>query len=128
MAVEKKLSMSIDRFEDITDPLLHGGKSYQLGAAIRAGLPVPPGFGISCEAVEAVVRDGIDSFVFHQNGDHFERVPVHEKYRDQTHVVAENDGALFPGDVVALRGAHQMQMALKSKSGGGIDPHAGHNH
>ena len=56
MAVEKKLSMSVDRFEDITDPLLHGGKSYQLGAAIRAGLPVPPGFGISCEAVEAVVR------------------------------------------------------------------------
>jgi hypothetical protein len=35
---------------------------------------------------------------------------------------------LFPGDVVAQRGAHQMQMALKNKSGGGVDPHAGHNH
>ena len=43
-------------------------------------------------------------------------------------VVIENDGSLFPGDVVAKRGAHQLQMALKNKSGGGVDPHAGHNH
>jgi len=29
---------------------------------------------------------------------------------------------------VARTGAHQMLMALKNKSGGGVDPHAGHNH
>lgn len=101
---------------------------YRVGQRMELGIPIAEWTEQIVLPVEAVVRDGIDSFVFHQNGDHFERVPVHEKYRDQTHVVAENDGALFPGDVVALRGAHQMQMALKSKSGGGIDPHAGHNH
>jgi hypothetical protein len=78
--------------------------------------------------IDAVVREGVDSFVFQQNGDHFDRIAVHEKYRDQTSVVIENDGAIYPGDVVALRGAHQMQMALKNKAGGGIDPHAGHSH
>ena len=78
--------------------------------------------------IDAVAREGAEYFVFQQNGDHFDRVPVHAKYRDQYSVVIENDGSLFPGDVVAMRGAHQLQMALKNKSGGGVDPHAGHNH
>ena len=78
--------------------------------------------------VEAVAREGAETFVFQQNGSHFDRVPVHVKYRDQYSVVIDNDGSLFPGDVIAMRGAHQMQMALKNKSGGGVDPHAGHNH
>jgi cobalt-zinc-cadmium efflux system membrane fusion protein len=78
--------------------------------------------------VEAVAREGAESFVFQQNGDHFDRVTVHVKYRDQFWAVIENDGSLFPGDVVALRGAHQLQMALKNQAGGGVDPHAGHNH
>lgn len=78
--------------------------------------------------VDAVAREGAESFVFQQNGDHFDRIPVHVKYRDQYSAVIENDGSLFPGDVVALRGAHQMQMTLKNKAGGGVDPHAGHNH
>jgi len=78
--------------------------------------------------VEAVAREGAESFVFQQNGDHFDRVPVHVAYRDQYSVVIASDGSLFPGDVVAMRGAHQMQMALKNKAGGGVDPHAGHSH
>lgn len=78
--------------------------------------------------LEAVAREGAESFVFQQNGNHFDRVPVHVKYRDQFSAVIENDGSLFPGDVVAQRGAHQMQMTLKHQSGGAPDPHAGHNH
>ena len=78
--------------------------------------------------VEAVASEGAETFVFQQNGSHFDRVPVHVKYRDQYSAVIDNDGSLFPGDVIAMRGAHQMQMALKNKSGGGADPHAGHNH
>ena len=101
---------------------------YRVGQRMELGIPIAEWTEQIVLPVDAVVREGIDSFVFQQNGDHFDRVPVHEKHRDQTHVVVENDGALFPGDVVALRGAHQMQMALKSKSGGGIDPHAGHSH
>lgn len=78
--------------------------------------------------VDSVVKDGADWFVFQQNGDHFDRVPVHVKHRDQNNVVIDNDGSVYPGDVVAQRSAHQLQMAIKNKSGGGADPHAGHTH
>ena len=76
----------------------------------------------------AVVDEGAEAYVYRQNGDHFDRVPIHVRYRDQNAVVVANDGALFTGDVIAGNGAYQMHLALKNKSGGAIDPHAGHNH
>jgi multidrug efflux pump subunit AcrA (membrane-fusion protein) len=78
--------------------------------------------------VEAVVDEGAETYVYQQNGDHFDRIAVHVEYRDQRSAVIANDGAVFPGDVVAARGAYQMHLALKNKAGGGVDPHAGHNH
>jgi cobalt-zinc-cadmium efflux system membrane fusion protein len=78
--------------------------------------------------VEAVARDGAESYVFQYNGDHFDRVPVHVEFRDQTNAVIANDGAVSLNARVAMRGAHQMQMALRKKAGGGPDPHAGHSH
>ena len=77
---------------------------------------------------EAVAQDGVESYVFRANGDHFDREPVHVEHRDPQWVVIANDGALFPGDRVAMSAAQQLQLALKTKSGGGIDPHAGHHH
>ena len=77
---------------------------------------------------DAVAQDGPESYVFQENGDHFDRRPVQVEYRDLESVVVAQDGSLFPGDRVALSGAQQMLMALKNKSGGGVDPHAGHNH
>lgn len=78
--------------------------------------------------VDSVVEEGAEMYVYRQNGDHFDRVPVHVEYHGRDSVVVANDGALFPGDIVAGRGAYQIHLALKNKSGGGIDPHAGHNH
>ncbi|HEY5312493.1 MAG TPA: HlyD family efflux transporter periplasmic adaptor subunit, partial [Pirellulales bacterium] len=77
---------------------------------------------------DAVIQDGAENFVFQQNGDHFDRRPVHVEYRDATSVVVANDGSLYPGDTVVASGAQQMHLALKNKSTGGIDPHAGHHH
>lgn len=77
---------------------------------------------------DAVAQDGPESYVFQQNGDHFDRRPVQVEYRDLESAVIAQDGSLFPGDRVAMSGAQQMLMALKNKAGGGIDPHAGHNH
>ena len=43
--------------------------------------------------------------------------------------VVSNDGAVFPGDTIALRGAYALSLALQAGSGGGrADPHAGHHH
>ena len=78
--------------------------------------------------VEAVAQEGAESYVFEANDGHFDRRSVHIEYRDQESVVIANDGALRLGATIAITNAHQMQVALKNKSGGGVDPHAGHNH
>jgi cobalt-zinc-cadmium efflux system membrane fusion protein len=78
--------------------------------------------------VEAVAQEGAEAYVFEANDDHFDRRPVQVEYRDQDWVVIANDGALKVGAMVAASAAHQVQLALKSKAGGGVDPHAGHNH
>ncbi|MDQ4104496.1 MAG: hypothetical protein M3186_12575 [Actinomycetota bacterium] len=43
----------IRALDEARDPAAFGGKAVQLSAAIRAGLPVPAGFAISFEHVEA---------------------------------------------------------------------------
>ena len=101
---------------------------YRPGRRLQLLVPVEEWADRIVLPVEAIAREGAESFVFQQNGDHFDRVAVQVTYRDATQVVIKSDGSIFPGDVVAQRGAHQMQMALKNKSGGGADPHAGHNH
>jgi multidrug efflux pump subunit AcrA (membrane-fusion protein) len=78
--------------------------------------------------VESVVEEGAESYVFQQNGDHFDRIPVHVEYRDQVSAVIANDGSILPGDIVAGSGAYRMHLTLKNMAGGGIDPHAGHSH
>lgn len=101
---------------------------YRPGQRLQLRVPVEQWKQQIVLPVGAVAREGAEYFVFQQNGSHFDRLPVHVKYRDQFSVVIANDGQLFPGDAVAMRNAHQMQMALKNKAGGGVDPHAGHNH
>lgn len=101
---------------------------YRPGQRLQLRVPVEQWEHQIVLPVDAVAREGAEFFVFQENGDHFDRLPVHVKYRDQFSVVVANDGQLFPGDIVAMRAAHQMQMALKNKAGGGVDPHAGHNH
>jgi len=77
--------------------------------------------------VGAVVEEGAEMYVYRQNGDHFDQVPVHVEYRDRDSMVIANDGSLFPGDVVAGQGAYQIHLALKHTAGGGVQPH-GHHH
>jgi hypothetical protein len=77
---------------------------------------------------EAVAQDGVESYVFTPKGNRFVRRSVHVEYRDSTSAVIASDGELVPGDLVMPTGAKQLLLALKNKSGGGVDPHAGHNH
>jgi len=44
---------------DVSDDAAHGGKAAQLGAALRAGLPVPPGFALAHHHVDEIA--GTDS-------------------------------------------------------------------
>jgi multidrug efflux pump subunit AcrA (membrane-fusion protein) len=101
---------------------------YKPGQRLELQVPVERWSDRIVLPVDAVVEEGAEMYVYRQNGSLFERVPIHVEYRDRQSVVVANDGSLFPGDVVAGNGAYQIHLALKNKSGGAIDPHAGHNH
>lgn len=133
-----RISRTLKFFVRLPNELTHENKPrnnvrfvnwrYRPGQRLQLRVPVEQWEDQIVLPVDAVAREGAEYFVFQENGGHFDRLPVHVKYRDQFSVVVANDGQLFPGDVVAMRSAHQMQMALKNKAGGGVDPHAGHNH
>lgn len=101
---------------------------FKPGQRMEVHLPVERFENRIVLPVDAIVKEGAETYVYQQNGNHFDRVPVNVEYRDRKSVVIANDGSVFPGDVVAGRGAYQMHLALKNKGGGGVDPHAGHNH
>ncbi|MCA9080476.1 MAG: efflux RND transporter periplasmic adaptor subunit, partial [Planctomycetaceae bacterium] len=101
---------------------------YRPGQRMQLEVPIEEWTDQIVLPVDAAVQEGADWFVFQQNGKRFDRIAVHVRHRDQRSVVVANDGSLFPGDVVALKSAHQMQMAIRNQSGGAVDPHAGHNH
>ena len=101
---------------------------YKPGQRMQLRVPVEEWGDRIVLPTEAVAQDGVESYVFRVNGDHFDRQAVHVEHRDPQWVVVANDGTLFPGDRIALSAAQQLQLALKNKSGGAIDPHAGHQH
>lgn len=101
---------------------------YKPGQRMQLAVPVERWDRRIVLPIDAVAKQGVEYYVFQQNGDHFDRTPVQVEHQDQFSVVIANDGSLFPGDMVATNGASQLQMALKNKSGGAVDPHAGHNH
>lgn len=117
----------------VLDKTMPSGKrflewAYKPGQRMELRVPVETWENQIVVPTTAVVDEGAEAYVYRQNGDHFDQLPVHIRYRDQNAVVLANDGALFPGDVIAGDGAFQMHLALKNQSGGAIDPHAGHNH
>lgn len=104
------------------------GWRFRPGQRLRLRVPVDQLTEVFVLPVDAVAKEGAESYVFVENSDHFDRLPVSIALRDQMHVAVAYDGSIFPGDTIVMRGAHQLQMALKNKSGGAVDPHAGHNH
>jgi multidrug efflux pump subunit AcrA (membrane-fusion protein) len=77
---------------------------------------------------EAVAQDGVENYVFFAGKGYFKRIAVQVEHRDAQDAVIANDGTLKLGASIAMNGAQQMLLALKNKLGGGVDPHAGHNH
>ena len=101
---------------------------HKPGQRMQIRVPVDVWQDIIKLPVDAIAEEGPERYVFVENGDHFDRRPVHVIYRDQFDAIIENDGSLYVGETVALTSAHQLQMALKNKAGGPVDPHAGHTH
>jgi hypothetical protein len=66
-------------------------------------------------------------FAFRQNGDFFERKPVHVVHQDRDVAVLANDGSLGPGQYVARNAAATLNRILKAQAAGGGEGH-GHDH
>lgn len=77
---------------------------------------------------DAVAQDGAETYAFVVHGTHFDRRTVQVEFKDPTSVVLAKEGGIQPGDRVVMAGAKQLWLALKNKSGGTVDPHAGHTH
>ena len=121
------LTNEIERSEEI------GGQQYvswryKPGQRLQVRVPVAGFDNAIVVPKEAVAEEGPERFVFVENNEHFDRVAVEVLASDSISVAIKNDGQVWPGQSIAVSGAHQLQMALKNKSGGAIDPHAGHNH
>ncbi|QDV44638.1 HlyD family secretion protein [Stieleria neptunia] len=101
---------------------------YKPGQRLTVRLPISQVENAIVVPKDAVAEEGAERYLFVENGDHFDRVPVSIIARDSVHVAIHNDGQVWPGQVIAVSGAHQLQMAMKNQSGAAIDPHAGHNH
>lgn len=101
---------------------------YRPGQRVQLEIPLETLPDRIVVPVDAIAQDGTETYVFTPNGNQWVRRSVHVEYRDPRHAVIANDGALFPGDRVALTAAQQLQVAIKNKSGGAPDPHAGHSH
>lgn len=99
---------------------------FKPGQRMRVRLPVEQWKGKIVLPAAAIAQEGPDAYVFVENGPRFDRRPVQVEYRDAEDAVLADDGSLFPGDVVALNGAHQLLMALKNQT---VDPSvAAHGH
>ena len=123
-----RLPNELTRNEQSPDGHRFIGWRFKPGQRVHLGVPVQRMKDRVVLPLDAVVKEGADWFVFRQNGNLFERKPVHVQYRDPRWAVIENDGTLFPGDTVAAAGAYQIHLALRNKAGAGVDPHAGHGH
>lgn len=104
------------------------GWRYRPGQRVEVRIPTERWERKIVLPVEAVIEEGPERYVYQEIRGQFQRRSVHVEYRDQRHAVIESDGTLFPGDQVAIRGAHQIHLEVKNKAGGGVDPHAGHHH
>lgn len=91
---------------------------FRPGQRVRLNIPADKWDNVFVVPADAVVREGPESYVFRQNGDIFERKPVHVVHQNRQHAVIANDGAILPGGFVVQGGATQINRVLKSQTGG----------
>jgi membrane fusion protein, heavy metal efflux system len=102
---------------------------FRPGERLRVSAPVERWTSRLFVPLAAVAQDGVESYVFVYQGGAFVRTPVRIEYRDERHaVLADDKDSVKAGQIVAMSAAQQLQFALANKAGGGVDPHAGHNH
>lgn len=131
----RHLANSIDtqsRTFDFFVPLENQSRDYQQGGQtfvvwrfrpgqrVRLHVPVAERNDVLVLPSEAVVREGPEAYVFQQNGDLFNRIPVHVLHEDRRNIVLANDGSVKPGAYLAQSAAASLNRVLKAQAASGM--------
>lgn len=116
----------IATLEDAEDPEVFGPKAVQLGAAMRAGLPVPSGLALSHEAVSAASADAgaCEPLVHELEGKGIDATPWAVR---SSAVGEDSEGSSFAGihlSLLGIRGALAVAAAVREVYASGRDPGA----
>lgn len=121
-----------NRTFDFFIPLTNQSRTYQKGEEtflvwrfrpgqrVRLHVPVEEMQNVLVLPSEGVVREGPEAFVFQQNGDLFNRIPVHVLHEDRTSIVIANDGSVTPGLFLAQNSAASLNRVLKAQAASGM--------
>jgi multidrug efflux pump subunit AcrA (membrane-fusion protein) len=121
------LENRVERSEQLGDERFVSWR-FKPGQRLQLRVPLQSLDNVIVVPRDAIAEEGAERYVFVDHGDHFARRPVRIVTRDAISIAIADDGSLKAGEKIAVSGAHQLQMAIKNKSGGGLDRHAGHQH
>ncbi|MFP6586383.1 MAG: efflux RND transporter periplasmic adaptor subunit [Pirellulaceae bacterium] len=102
----------------------HAGQSFMVwrfrpGQRVRVRVPIEQFHDVIVLPAAAVVREGPEAYVFRQNGDLFQRLPVHVIHEDRLFVVLANDDSVPAGAYLAQGSAASLNRVLKAQSASG---------
>lgn len=86
------------------------------GQHLRLRVPTEKLENVFVVPQQAIVWEGPEAFVFRQNGEFFDRKPVHVVCEDRTCGVIANDGSIKPGFYIAQGAAASLNRVMKSQS------------
>jgi cobalt-zinc-cadmium efflux system membrane fusion protein len=89
---------------------------FRPGQHLRLRVPVEKLDNVFVVPQQAIVWEGPEAFVFRQNGEFFDRKPVHVLCEDRTCGVIANDGSIKPGFYIAQGAAASLNRVMKSQS------------
>ncbi len=93
---------------------------FRPGQRVLIHVPVEQIESVLVLPAGAVVHEGPEAYVFQQNGDLFNRIPVQVLHQDRTDVVIANDGKFAPGIYLAQGSAASLNRVLKAQAASGL--------
>jgi biotin carboxyl carrier protein len=123
---------SASRTFDFFIPLTNQSRSYEKdgqtfivwrlrpGQRVRLHVPVEQLENVIVLPAAGLVREGPEAYVFRQNGDLFNRIPVHVLHEDRLNVVLANDGSVGPGSFLAQGSGASLNRVLKAQAASGV--------
>jgi biotin carboxyl carrier protein len=92
---------------------------FRPGQRVRLHVPVEQLEDVIVLPAAAVVREGPEAYVFQQNGDLFNRLPVRVLHEDRLNIVIAHDGAVPLGAYLAQGSAASLNRVLKAQAASG---------